>query len=121
MKKFFIIFFAVFLANVAAGSVFKLWIEYEAKIALEKVNEELAESSRSADAKRLKAQKDLQVAREKQQKKLASQHKENIARAAISKKHWETCHYWRSQYNKTRKSYDKSMENVACKLAKNGY
>ncbi len=113
-KIFFTVLLSVFIANLSAGAVFKYWIEYEAKIALEQAS--LALERTAAELERNLA---LQQEKRKSQLKQRKRYQERETNAQRINR--EVCQTWSDAYSKERNSYNEMMRDNACKRAKRNY
>lgn len=128
-KFFFVVLFAVLIANISTGVLFKYWIAYEAEVALKqataelkRVNKEnkrkLAIQQQRANEKLVqeKARKELQLAKQRRDQKRKAIAKERKANARRINR--EVCQYWTKAYSEERSRHNRSMRDEACNRVK---
>lgn len=114
-RLFISIYFAMTLSALTVGTVFKLWIEYDARVLAEKIEAlaALAAAKAKALAEELKHQAALDAeAAKKRQAELEITRQKS---ASITAQRQRTCNFWNDQYRKTKSSYDKPMRDSACR------
>lgn len=98
---------AIFVANMGLFVCYKLWTNYEFKLAADALSLSM-EESRAASAERLARQKAAAIERNR----VMSLKAERAANA--SRLNRETCAFWKKEYSKTRTSYNKTMMDSSC-------
>lgn len=102
------IYLALTLSSLTVGITFKLWLEHDARALAAQLEAEVTAVAKKFEYQALVAQR----------KNSARQTEQNKARAklnAANAQRQRTCTFWRDQYAKTRKSYDKTIMGTACK------
>lgn len=120
----------LFLSFVLSGFVVlvgvELWTAHKLRLLSEQLEVEIATSTREMELKaqetqrRLARQKILAEQKSSQERvqRQAHEHQKAIQRGrdiAVHQQRERTCDFWKSEYKKTKKFYDKSMRDTACK------
>jgi hypothetical protein len=116
---FLLIACAVFLANVLTLVSVKVWFNYEARVAMEAVNERLEETRRQIDLAIEQSKQDAARQGLEQQRRAGARAEATAQRASIRRKNDEVCTYWRGQLNQSRTARHRALVDEACSRAQN--
>jgi galactose-1-phosphate uridylyltransferase len=120
-KIFLVVLFAVLIASITTGIVFKVWIEYEARVAIEQASLAMQKSIQASKLKRARIAAELKLKAESKKRQLERQKlidkRERKRKASIRKTNLKTCNFWKQAYSKENNGYNKAMLDSACKRA----
>jgi Tfp pilus assembly protein PilE len=120
-KIFLVVLFAVLIASITTGIIFKAWIQYEASVALEQASLAMQKSVQASKLKRARIAAEFKLKAESRKRQLERQQlinmRENKRQASIRKTNIKTCDFWKQAYSKENNGYNKAMLDSACKRA----
>jgi hypothetical protein len=120
-KIFLVVLFAVLIANITTGILFKVWIEYEARVAIEQASLAMQKSVQESKARNARIVAESKLKSESRKRQLERQKlindRENKSQASIRKANMKTCNFWRQAYSKEKNGYNKAMLDSACRRA----
>jgi hypothetical protein len=116
---FLLIASAVFLANVLTLVSVKVWLDYEARVAMEAVNERLEETRRQVDLAIEQSKREAEIQSLEQQRLAKARAEATAQRASIRNKNDEVCAYWRAQLSQSRTARNRALVDEACSRAQN--
>tara|TARA_R110000868_G_scaffold34671_1_gene125005 strand:- start:1061 stop:1495 length:435 start_codon:yes stop_codon:yes gene_type:complete len=122
---------AIFLGTFFAGACIKLWIEYDARLAIEKAQKEIQVEKERREKEWQKERRELQDRREflaRKARKETEARKQRLAIVAetarkqqeIQRKLNATCRFWQNEYSKQRTHSNAVMLKTACNRARMG-
>jgi hypothetical protein len=117
-KIFFVVLFAVLVANISAGVFFKYWIAYEAEVAFEQASTELKRASeerkRKLEIQQLRAKERLAQEKARKELQVIQQRRSQERKSNARRINREVCQYWTKAYSENRSRYNDSMRDKAC-------
>jgi uncharacterized protein YlxW (UPF0749 family) len=120
-KIFIVVLFAVLIASITTGILFKVWIEYEASVALEQASLAIQKSVQASKLRNARIAAELKLKSESKTRQLEHQQlinkRENKRQSSIRKTNIKTCNFWKQAYAKENNGYNKAMLDSACKRA----
>jgi len=116
---FLLIASAVFLANVLTLVSVKVWLDYEARVAMEAVNARLEETRRQVDLAIEQSKREAARQSPEQQHLAKARAEATAQRASIRAKNDEVCAYWRGQLSQSRTARHRALVDEACSRAQN--
>lgn len=116
---FLLIACAVFLANVLTLVSVKVWLNYEAGVAMAAVNERLEETRRQFDLAIEQSQREAAMQGLEQQRQARARAEAAAQLASIRRKNDEVCAYWRDQYGQNLTARNRVLMDEACSRAQN--
>lgn len=116
---FLLIACAVFLANVLTLVSVKVWLNYEARVAMEAVNERLEETRRQFDLAIEQSKQEAARQGLEQQRQARARAEATAQHASIRRKNDEVCAYWRGQLSQSRTARHRALVDEACSRAQN--
>ncbi len=120
-KIFLVVLFAVLIASITTGIIFKAWIEYEASVAIEQASLAMQKSVQASKLRRARIAAESKLKAESRKRQLEHQRlinkRENKRQASMRKTNIKTCNFWKQAYSKENNGYNKAMLDSACKRA----